>query len=75
MKLTVTVAVVIVVLVGLWTTGRPQAQGRPLPPCSSSVTRWLDQQARSSRLPPCMASGYELQYRTSSPTWRRRLTH
>ena len=32
MKLTVTVAVVIVVLVGLWTTGRPQAQGRPLPP-------------------------------------------
>ncbi len=32
MKSTVTVAVVIVVLMGLWTTGRPQAQGAPLPP-------------------------------------------
>ncbi len=32
MKSTVTVAVVIVVLMGLWTTGRPQAQGVPLPP-------------------------------------------
>ena len=32
MKSTVSVAVVIVVLMGLWITGRPQAQGAPLPP-------------------------------------------
>ncbi len=32
MKSTVTMAVVIVVLMGLWTTGRPQAQGVTLPP-------------------------------------------
>ncbi len=32
MKSTVTLAVVIVVLMGLWTTGRTQAQGAPLPP-------------------------------------------
>ena len=31
MKSTVTVAVVVVVLMGLWTTGRPQAQDAPLP--------------------------------------------